>query len=278
MAFLNGLLNRVFDLLLAPFRGLPPVAGLLVLSLLTSIGMLLLFKVTSNQDRLSVVKRRMQAGIYEIRLFKDDLRAIFRSQMEIIGHTLNYLRLSFVPMLWMIVPLFLVLVQLQFRFGYAALEPGRETIVKATFGEGFLAEAGPGDPNIELGVSPGLRIDAPRLWIPSLGEVDWRIVVLEPGAHTVRIDVRGESFEKAVDASGGLVRRSPVRPSASFLSQLLYPAEAPLPRAAPVESITIEYPELRVSLFGWKTHWLVAFLIFTLIFSFALRTPLKVTI
>ena len=91
MAFLNGLLNRVFDLLLAPFRGLPPVAGLLVLSLLTSIGMLLLFKVTSNQDRLSVVKRRMQAGIYEIRLFKDDLRAIFRSQMEITGHTLNYL-------------------------------------------------------------------------------------------------------------------------------------------------------------------------------------------
>jgi uncharacterized membrane protein (DUF106 family) len=278
LAFLNGLLNGVFDLLLAPFRGLPPVVGLLVLSLLTSIGMLLLFKVTSNQDRLSVVKRRMQAGIYEIRLFKDDLRSIFRSQMEITGHTLNYLRLSLVPMLWMIVPLFLVLVQLQFRFGYAALEPGRETIVKATFGEGFLAEGGPGDPHVELGVAPGLRINAPRLWIPSLRELDWRIVVLEPGAHTLRIDVRGESFEKVVDASGGLVRRSPVRPSSSFMGQLLYPAEAPLPRAAPVESITIEYPELRVSLFGWKTHWLVAFLIFTLIFSFALRTPLKVTI
>ncbi|MCZ6824657.1 MAG: hypothetical protein O7E50_03130 [Gemmatimonadetes bacterium] len=278
MAFLNGLLSRVFDLLLAPFRGLPPVVGLLVLSLLTSVGMLLLFKVTSNQDRLSVVKRRMQAGIYEIRLFKDDLRSIFRSQMEITGHTLNYLRLSLVPMLWMIVPLFLVLVQLQFRFGYAALEPGRETIVKATFGEGFLAAVGPGDPHVELGVPPGLRINAPRLWIPSLREVDWRIVVLEPGVHTLRIDVRGESFEKVVDASGGLVRRSPVRPSSSFMGQLLYPAEAPLPRAAPVESITIEYPELRVSLFGWKTHWLVAFLIFTLIFSFALRTPLKVTI
>ena len=81
-----------------------------------------------------------------------------------------------------------------------------------------------------------------------------------------------------MDATQGVVRRSPVRASSSFFEQLIYPAEPPLPRAAPLRSITVEYPELRVSMLGWEMHWLVAFLIFTLVFTLLLRTPLRVTI
>ena len=57
MSLLNAFLAVVFDLLLAPFRQLPPIVGLAVVSLLTAIAMLLIFKRTSNQTRLTAVKR-----------------------------------------------------------------------------------------------------------------------------------------------------------------------------------------------------------------------------
>src|SRR5439155_13568318 len=48
----NALLRPAFDVLLAPFRSLPPIVGLLVMSLVAAVGMLLVFKKTSNQKKL----------------------------------------------------------------------------------------------------------------------------------------------------------------------------------------------------------------------------------
>ena len=45
--------------------------------------------------------------------------------------TPTYLRLSLVPMLWVIVPLALVIAQLQFHYGYAAIVQGQPVLVKA---------------------------------------------------------------------------------------------------------------------------------------------------
>jgi len=103
--FVNGALRPLFDALLLPFRSLPPIVGLLVVSLVAAIGMLLVYKRTSNQDRLEAVKRQIHACLFEIRLFKDDVPAILRAQTEILRHNAKYLALSLVPMLWMIVPL-----------------------------------------------------------------------------------------------------------------------------------------------------------------------------
>ena len=80
MSYLNSILRVVFDGILFPFRGLPPLVGLVVVSLVAAIGMLLVFKATSNQDRLAAVKRSIHGCLFEIRLFNDDLRAIMRAQ------------------------------------------------------------------------------------------------------------------------------------------------------------------------------------------------------
>jgi hypothetical protein len=98
MSYLNAALRLVFDLLLAPFAGGPPLLSLSLVALLVSILMLVVFKKTSNQEALAVVKRKIHAGIFEIRLFNDDLRAILRAQNEILRHNLTYLRLSLWPM------------------------------------------------------------------------------------------------------------------------------------------------------------------------------------
>ena len=108
MWFLNNILNVLFDRILFPFRTLNPIVGLLLVSVLGSLGMLMAYKKTSTQDGIEAVKRQIHACIFEIRLFSDDFRTIMGAQFRILGYNLRYLGLSLVPVMWMIVPFVLV--------------------------------------------------------------------------------------------------------------------------------------------------------------------------
>ena len=120
------------------------MVGLLVVSLLAAIGMLLVFKATSDQVRLAAVKRQIHACLFEMRLFNDDLAAVFRAQLEILKHNLSYMRLSLVPMVWMIVPLLLLIAQLQFHYGYRGFQPGQSVMLKVRLQPGSAVDlAGP---------------------------------------------------------------------------------------------------------------------------------------
>jgi len=127
---LNQLAGAVAAALLYPFRDLPPIVGLAFVSLLTSIAILLVFRRTSDQAALQRVKNRIVAGILEILLFRDDLRLIMRAQRDILRSSFTYFRLSLVPMLWVILPVLLLMIQLQFHYGYRALEPGQSAILR----------------------------------------------------------------------------------------------------------------------------------------------------
>src|SRR5580704_19170694 len=122
----NAMLDRLFDLLLRLLRPLPFRVSLAVVSLVTAIAILLVVRATSNQQAMAAVKRQMYADLLEMRLFNDDLHAMWRAQWSMLQHNGRYLRLSLVPALWTLVPLALVLTQLQFHFGYAEVgEIGR---------------------------------------------------------------------------------------------------------------------------------------------------------
>jgi len=289
VSLLNALLARTFDLLLLPFRQLPPIVGLAVVSLATAIAMLLVFKRTSNQARLAAVKRQIHASIFEIRLFNDDLRAIFRAQGEILRHNLTYLRLSIVPMFWMIVPLLLVIAQLQFHYGYSGLEVGRAVLLKAQVREGVSLTGAGGQDAVHASLSnanppavldaPGeIEVQTPAVWLPGSREVIWRIAPRTAGHFDLQLRVGRETFTKSVQVSDDVVRRSPVRLDPAFLNQLLYPAEAPLPGDAAVTSISVAYPERDIPMFGLELHWMIVYFALSMIFAFALRKRFNVTL
>lgn len=271
MALVNSGLAAATDVLLAPFSALPAVAGLAAVSLATAVVMLLVFKRTSNQARLAAVKRSIHAGIFEIRLYKDDFRAIARAQREILRDNATYLWLSVAPMLWVIVPFVLVIAQLQFHYGYAALQPDQPVLLKVQ-----LRNGGGGDVSLEA--PPGLRLDTPAVRLPSAREVVWRMVPLNPGRHEVRITVGGESHTKHIHVGSGVARRSPVRLERGFSNQLLYPSEPPLPAGGAVTAISVGYRDGTVNVLGWDLNWMVAYFALSIAFAFALRQPLGVTI
>lgn len=289
MSILNTLLARSFDVVLAPFRALPPIVGLIAVSLATAVAMLLIFKRTSDQKRLAAVKRQIHAAIFEIRLFNDDMRAIFRAQGEILRHNLTYLRLSLVPMLWMIVPLVLVIAQLQFHYGYDGLAPGQAVLLKAEVRESValgsvvspeVSPASTADRRevAALELPPQIEAQTPAVWIPATREVIWRIAPREPGDYELRLRVGSESFTKSVRVSNDVVRRSPLRLESGVLNQLLYPAEAPLPAAGAVSSISLAYPERDIQVLGWGIHWMIVYFVLSMVFAFALRKRFNVTL
>ena len=273
MTAVNTVLGGFVGALLYPFQSLPPIVGLLVVSALTAVGMLIVFRATSNQARIAAVKRSIHAGLFEIRLFNDDLRLILRAQVDVLRHNLTYLRLSLVPMVWMIVPLSLLIAQMQFHYGYDGLDLRRPALVKIQLAEGAA------DPQrLELTAPDGLRVETPPVWIPTLREAAWRIVPDRAGDYELSIQVDDRTYTKSVRTSSLIVRRSPVKLAPGFLNQLLYPVEAPLPANAAVASIELTYPEREISLLGWRVHWLVAFFLLSLVIAFALRNQFGVVL
>jgi hypothetical protein len=275
MAIINAALRWLFDVLLAPFASWPAIISLTLVSLAAGIGMLIVFKYTSNQDALEEVKRRIHAGIFEIRLFSDDLRAVMRAQIEILRANLTYVRLSPVPMVWIIVPFVLVMAQLQFHYGYEGLTPGRPAVLEVD-----LAEASDHRPTASLEVPEGLKAETDAIWLPSAHQVAWRIVPEHEGTYEVGIRVNdGPTVTKSIVVGKQVVRRSPVRHAGGFLDSVLFPAESPVPAGAnAIRAIRIAYPDAKVNVFGWSLQWMIPFFALSIVFAFALRGPFKVTI
>ncbi len=274
MTFVNSILRRLFDTALSPFSELHPLVGIAVISLIFGVIMLLVFKKTSNQDKLADIKRKIHAGLFEIRLFNDDFRAIMRAQGDILRHNLSYFGLSLVPLAWMIVPLFLVIAQLQFHYGYQGLEPGSPVLLEVE-----IETDSPDRPQIRLEAPEGLKIEAGPMWIPARNEVSWRISALEQGDYELTLTGSGEPVTKSVQVSDHVVRRSPNRVK-GFFNQLLYPAEDPLPDSSPIRAINLSYPEGNAGFEGWESEltWMGLFFILSVVFALILRKPLKVTI
>jgi hypothetical protein len=274
MSLFNSAFGRLLDGLLFPLRGLPAEVGIVLWSLVTAVAMLLVVKRTSNQAALAEVKRRIHAGLFEIRLFNDDLPAMLRAQLQILRHNGRYLLLSLPPLVVMIVPFGILVAHLQGFYGYRPVAPGEEVLVRAA-----VAPAGSARPVLALEVPDGLSVATPAVWAPALHEVAWRLVAERPGRYELRFSVDGHPFTKSLTVGDAVVRLSPRRPSSRLLDQLTWPAEPPLPAAGPLEAIAVDYPPRDLLLAGRSEYaWLVVFLVLSMALAFALKKPLKVTI
>ena len=275
MSTLNAVLGPIIDLLQAPLRGLPPIVGVIIWSIPVSIFALWVFGKTSNQTKITEVKNKIAASLFEIRLFNDDLRAILRAQWEILGHVLRYQGLALVPMIFILPPLVLLMVQLHQYYGFRGFEPGESALLRVE-----LAETGGARPNLAIDVPEGLHLQTPAVWVPSLGEFNWEIAADAPGDYELGFTIGGETAVKTVSVTDRVVRLSPERPPRAFMDQLEWPSERPLPSGAAIQRITIDYPEGAMTMPGWSWEWsfawMVVFFVLTMVFAFALKKPMGV--
>jgi hypothetical protein len=208
-----------------------------------------------------------------MRLYNDDLRGLVRAQGEVLWHNLRYVGLSLVPLLITAIPLTLVIAQLQAWYGYTGLAPGVGTAITARV-EGTLTAL----PQLE---AAAFEVRGPARYFPTRQEVVWQVVPRHAGASTARIVTSGgTAVEKSVYVAAGDVtaRRSPSRDRAAFLQQVLYPSEAPIAEGAGLTTIRVPYPERALHVAGFELHWLIVYLLLTIVFVLGLRGPLGVVI
>jgi hypothetical protein len=252
-------------------RNLPPGLGLAIVSAATAAAILIVTRATSNQAAIVAIKRQIQADLFEMRLFNDDLRAMARAQADMLRHNAVYLRLSLVPLLWLAVPLIVVLAQLQSYFGYVGPAAGCPVILTAQL-------TAPREPDARLEPVSGLRSETPPVWLPGSQQLVWRVVAEAAGEYILRFVVDGHRYEKSLHVSDDVARRSPVRPGALVMDQVEFPSEPPVDPSGPVKTIAVSYGEREFAVFGWRMPWMVLFFAETFLFALVLRRPLGVTL
>lgn len=275
MWIFNSAFGKIFDVLFLPFRGMSPWVGMILISFLTGLLMLFVFKWTSNQQGIQKVKNRIKAHLLELRLFKDSLSQSLRSQGNILRCNLTYISYSVKPMLVMIIPLVLILIQLNFWFGYESLTPNESTILKIK----MTKDQNPLETRIAIQPSSGLVMETPPLRIEESHEINWRFSATEKGNQQFIITIDGESITKHVSVSQKpLTKISPLKTGKKFFDQVMYPTELPIKSQIPIRTIEIQYPTKSMNLFGWKLHWIIVYFALSIIFGFAFKGVFKIQI
>ena len=274
MQFVHNIIGAGVDFLLQALHAVPPLWPLCLFAILTGVFMLFVFRYTSNQPGIKRAKDRIKAHLLELRLFKDDLRVIFSAQKHILRYNAIYIGHAVKPMLVMIVPVALLLIQLDSWFWHRPLQPGETAMVTAQVrppARNLLDQAA-------LKADPGLVVETLPLRMPDTGEVAWRIRAQEPGVYRLPVDIGGHRVSKSVVVADTLVRLSPRRAGTRFWDLVFNPGEQPLPEDAVVASIEVQYPTRSIALFGWELHWLVVFFVLSMVSGFALKGVLRVEI
>ena len=255
---------------------------MIFISLLTALLMLFIFRFTSNQEGIRHVKNKIKAHLLELRLFKDSLSISFKAQGNILRYNLKYISYSAKPLLVMIIPLILILIQLNLWFGYEALTPGQETILKVKLEEG----QNPLDINLSLEPSTGFNIQTPPLRVEEEREINWRLQAREKGVHDLTLIVNSQRITKKLAVGQKpLSKISPLKARRNFISELINPGEAPVPGDLRIKTIEVKYPVKDMKLFGWNIPWLlglppwlIVYFALSIILGFAFKGFFKVEI
>jgi uncharacterized membrane protein (DUF106 family) len=282
MWIFNSVFGKIFDLIFFLFQSMNPWIGMIFISFLTALLMLFVFRFTSNQEGIRLVKNKIKAHLLELRLFKDSLSLSFKAQGNILRYNLKYISYSTKPLLVMIIPLILILIQLNIWFGYEALTPGQETILKVKLEEGH----SPLDISLSLEPSSGFDIQTPPLRIEEEMEISWRLQAREEGVHDLALIINGQRLiKKLAVAQKPLSKISPLKVRRNFINELMNPGEPPFSRELPIKTIEVKYPTKDISLFGWSIPWLlgippwlVVYFVLSIILGFILKGIFKVEI
>ncbi len=285
MTFLNSILRGLFDLLLLPFSTLPGWIPLSLLGLPLAVVALLAYKQFSDQAAIERIKARISSGFYEIRLFNDDLPKILKALGGLLRNNAVYIALSLVPLVVMLIPMWFLFAQLQFHYGYHGLDPEQSTTVTMTLKEEAIRSTDA--PQVALMAPDGVRVESPAVWIPTKRQLAWRVVGEKPGRYQLQwtlpdslTEGAGASniqVDKSLVVTDDFWRISPGRYAKSLSKLLLYPAEPPFDRTAPVESITVNYPVRGVSFLWVEMPWMLIPLLVSIVFAFMIRDRMGVT-
>ena len=251
-----------------------PLAIVVMLSVVVGLLMILLFGYTSDQKAIGIAKDQLKAHLLAVRLYRDQLQVVMGSYGKILRGTGRYLKLAFKPLLYVILPITLLIVQLDRYLGLTAIQTNTPFLLTARVNK---PEALDG---ISIDLPAEITASAPPVHVAADDEVVWRLTARQEGSYEVKIASGAQSVVKTVRVSSQLARVSPERLRDHFWERVFSSGEPALPENSAVESIAVNYPERNIPLgiAGYEMNWIWLFFILSMIAGFIFKELLGIQV
>ena len=272
MNIFNQITTAIFNVIFYPLQNLSSFWALFIISILTGLFMLWVFKRVSNQNGIRITKNRIKAHLLAIRLYKNDAILSLQSMGLLFKENGRYLLYALKPMLVLSLPVMIIVIQVGSRYGYQSANINEPLLVHVQVAKDVdmrqVALFAPSD---------DIRVEKPPLYIPPRSEIYWRIYPLEAGVWTLTFSYRNHNISKKIVSGPKQHLSAPKRVSASIES-LLYPAESVLSSDSCINEISVDYSENRIKVAGIRFHWLLFFILLSIVTGFAFKGVFRVQI
>jgi uncharacterized membrane protein (DUF106 family) len=251
-----------------------PLFIVVVLSVVVGLAMVLLFGYTSDQKAIARAKDELKAHLLAVRLYRDQLDVVMGSYGKVLRGTGRYLKLAFKPLLYVIIPITILIVQLDRTLGFRAIQPNTPFLLTVRTSSADAMN------NISIELPPEITRDAPPVHIPAENEVVWRLLASQPRSYEVNIIANSQTAEKTVRVSSQLTRVSSIRLRDHFWERMFLSGEPALAANGPIESIRVDYParSIPLGIAGYEMNWIWLFFILSMIAGFIFKEILGIQI
>jgi len=273
ISWVNVLTNAFGRFFLAPIAVLPGWLSNTIISAVTGVFLLVIFKYTSNQRAIGKIRDDIKAHMLALKLFKDSMSVTLHSEARVFKGALLLFVHAIPPMLLMIFPVSLLLAQMSLWYQFRPLLPGEVAVITVKLND----DVGERWPAMSIEPNPAIEVTVGPVRVFSKRQICWEIKALENGKHHITLNVNRHPIEKNLVIGDDFMRVSSTRPALNLAGILMNPAEKPFGPDSIIQSVTIDYPD-RPSWASGTDWWLIYFFVASMLFALILRPFMKVRI
>lgn len=259
---IGSILTLFLDIILLPFRSLPSIWGLLFISFLAGFGMISIFRLTSNQVKISLLRKRMLGEVFGILLHISSPASVMRFAGRLIWSNTLYLLYILKPLLVIAIPFMLIWGQLDARYGTDIADRNTPVTVTVEYGNSL-----PERDEIDV-AGTNIEIIPPFVMVDTLRQFSFRIILEDDMIGS--LDINGKSYSMGATGlwNGAIILRG--FDSSNSLKRLFCPW---IDRAVLEDDGTVSgwysLKAVHYAVLGGHWSWLAVFLVFSSVSAIA---------
>ena len=275
MNTLHRQLGELLETILSPLAAWSPLGALVLISAVFGVVVALVFRWTSNQQKMRRIADLCRAQVLAIKLFKDDPKSIFLAFGRLLKYSAQRMWCLVPSMIVILFPSVLLLVHLAVWYEHRPLSPGETTVIELQLTDKAWDVRQEFSPELPTQLS----LETPALRDLEEKSILWRIRVNEVGPSTIQWRIDSQVVDKSLAVSDETEVLSPVsvrRPGTGWWDRLLYSAEDAFGPSSPVQGIAIHHPSRSTPVLGWDIPWWLTVMLVSILAALLAGPVLKV--
>ena len=255
------MINAILDPILGPLLLLPPVLGIMIMSLIISLITIFAYKLTTDQNLMKRLKTEIKELQNEAKELKNNPNKAMKVQTKMMETNSKYMSESMKPTLFTFIPIILIFGWLNSHMGYYPLMPNEHFEMDVSFDKDA---TGP----VSLDLPEGIITEDPLEKNIADAKVTW-ILSGDPGTYEINITYGSETRSVKTLIS---TKREYITPIQKIKGSTMKTVTFGNEKVLPFSQIPVlqDLPWIG----GWG--WLGTYIIFSIFFSMTLRKLLKV--